>query len=534
MDVDAALSEVPVNILPLIDDTDFKTIEDAIAYNQAGMDLTWNFVTTAGAFTSTAVTPTTAGDYDWNEHTADDGMYTLEIPASGGASINNDTEGFGWFTGVCTGVLPWRGPVIGFRAAGINNALVDSAWSATRGLTGTAVPDAAANAAGGLPVSAGGSLALDTKLANTNEVTAARMGALTDWIDGGRLDVLLDAIPTTAMRGTDNASTHDAAAVLAAIQAAGTHLTLIKAVTDVIPDAGALTTIAADAARLTAARAAVLTDWIDAGRLDTILDTIASLSASSAAWGSINSGIVFRGAVSAADPGVSFTIGGLAGQGVGAFIDAATPWYAYVFRDAGGAAAAPQGEQKLVTGYTSATGLFTTEAFTTPVAVGDDVIIMSGRIAAIPEIKAVTDALPDAGALTTIGTDTARLTAARAGALTDWINGGRLDLLLDAVKAVTDALTAAAAAKLALSAGQMVTGTVSHDNTAATTTVFYCDDITEATADHYKSRLVYFTSGALAGQFTDITAYALVSGEGKFTVTALTEAPADNVTLIIV
>lgn len=29
----------------------------------------------------------------------------------------------------------------------------------------------------------------------------------TDWVDGGRLDLLLDAIPTTAMRGTDNAAT---------------------------------------------------------------------------------------------------------------------------------------------------------------------------------------------------------------------------------------------------------------------------------------------------------------------------------------
>jgi hypothetical protein len=32
------------------------------------------------------------------------------------------------------------------------------------------------------------------------------------------------------------------------------------------------------------------------------------------------------------------------------------------------------------------------------------------------------------------------ITAARMGALTDWINGGRLDLLLDAIKVVTDAL----------------------------------------------------------------------------------------------
>lgn len=37
--------------------------------------------------------------------------------------------------------------------------------------------------------------------------TEARAGALTDWIDGGRLDLLLDAIPTTPMRGTDSALT---------------------------------------------------------------------------------------------------------------------------------------------------------------------------------------------------------------------------------------------------------------------------------------------------------------------------------------
>jgi hypothetical protein len=122
-DVDTALSEVPVNLMPLLDDTDFKTRETAVAYNAAGMDLVWNFVTSAGAFTQTAVTPTTGGNYDWTHQ--GDGIYTIEIPASGGASINNDTEGYGWFTGVATGVLPWRGPVIGFRAAALNDALLD-------------------------------------------------------------------------------------------------------------------------------------------------------------------------------------------------------------------------------------------------------------------------------------------------------------------------------------------------------------------------------------------------------------------------
>src|SRR3990172_6391686 len=162
MDVDIALAEVPVNIMPLLDDTDFKTREIAIVYNAAGMDLVWNFVTTAGAFVQTAVTPPTAGNYDWTHQ--GDGMYTIEIPASGGASINNDTEGFGWFTGLVTGVLPWRGPIIGFRASGLNDALIESAWSATRGLAGTALPAAAADAAGGLPISDAGGLDLDLQI----------------------------------------------------------------------------------------------------------------------------------------------------------------------------------------------------------------------------------------------------------------------------------------------------------------------------------------------------------------------------------
>jgi hypothetical protein len=123
MVVDVALAEVPVNLLPLIDDTDFKTIEAAVAYNAAGMDLRWNFVTTAGAYTSTAVTPTSGGSYDWTHQ--GDGMYSIEVPASGGASINNDAEGFGWFSGVATGVLPWRGPVIQFSPEHIVKGTVD-------------------------------------------------------------------------------------------------------------------------------------------------------------------------------------------------------------------------------------------------------------------------------------------------------------------------------------------------------------------------------------------------------------------------
>ena len=124
MDVDVALAEVPINKVALTDDTDFKTREDALTYDQAGLDLVWNFVTSAGAYTQTAVTPTTGGgDYDWTNQA--NGMYSIGLPASAGASANNDTEGYGWFTGFATGVLPWTGPVIGFRAAALNDAMCD-------------------------------------------------------------------------------------------------------------------------------------------------------------------------------------------------------------------------------------------------------------------------------------------------------------------------------------------------------------------------------------------------------------------------
>lgn len=229
MDVDAALSEVPVNKVALIDDTDFKTREEAVTYDQAGMDLVWNFVTTAGAYTQTAVTPTTGGDYDWAHQ--GNGMYSIEITASGGASINNDTEGFGWFSGFATGILPWTGPIIGFRAAGLNNILIDSAYSATRGLTGTAVPDAVADAAGGLAISDAGGLDLDTILdvavstrlapttaARTLDVTAGGTAGI-DWnnienpttaVDLSATDIQLCDTITTYTGNTPQTADHTA------------------------------------------------------------------------------------------------------------------------------------------------------------------------------------------------------------------------------------------------------------------------------------------------------------------------------------
>ena len=119
------------------------------------------------------------------------------VKVSGDATAANNLELMYDGTGYAGGTAKLGVDVVkvsGDSTAADNLESACDNYSATRGLSGTALPAAAADAAGGLPISDGGGLALDTQLANTNEITAARMGALTDWINGGRLDLLLDAV----------------------------------------------------------------------------------------------------------------------------------------------------------------------------------------------------------------------------------------------------------------------------------------------------------------------------------------------------
>lgn len=109
-----------------------------------------------------------------------------------------------------------------------------------------------------------------------------------------------------------------------------------------------------------------------------------------------------------------------------------------------------------------------------------------------------------------------------------------VDTVADAIKVIADALGATGAARLALSAGSILPGTVDSTGFAPTTTEFEADDITEATASHFNGRVIIFTSGVLQYQACSISAYALATGRGHFTVSALTEAPGNNDTFIIV
>jgi len=244
MDVDIALAGVPVNHMPLIDSTDFVTIENAVAFDAAGMALFWHFSVTGGVTTQTAVTPTSSGVHDWTDQ-GDSGLYTLEIPASGG-TINNDTEGTGWFTGKVTGVLAWTGPKIGFRAAALNNALIDGGDVLDVNLTemggvsqsATDLKDFADAGYDPATNKVQGVVLVDTTTTNTDmrgtdsALLSADISLTAGAVDNVTLvattttntdmrgtdsaatsakqdtmETTLNAIPTTAMRGTDNAAT---------------------------------------------------------------------------------------------------------------------------------------------------------------------------------------------------------------------------------------------------------------------------------------------------------------------------------------
>ena len=129
-------------------------------------------------------------------------------------------------------------------------------------------------------------------------------------------------------------------------------------------------------------------------------------------------------------------------------------------------------------------------------------------------------------------------------------DAGGLDL--DAIKVVTDKLvftvanqvdanlkslddSVTAAGNLSKASLGIGAGTVNTDVVASTTTTFQSNDIVEADANHFIGRIITFyrSSDGLFLQATDIVDYELNGAEGKFTVTALTEAPGDGNVFVI-
>ncbi|MCK5235671.1 MAG: hypothetical protein KAR06_01700 [Deltaproteobacteria bacterium] len=160
-------------------------------------------------------------------------------------------------------------------------------------------------------------------------------------------------------------------------------------------------------------------------------------------------------------------------------------------------------------------------------------VCTEGRLAELDaaNIPADIDAIPTTAMR---GTDGANTTVPDAAGVAPTAVENRQEMdsnstQLIAIKAVTDALTAAAAAKLATSAGTIVTG-AAEAGTLSTTQM--TTDLTEATDDHYNGRIIIWTSGVLQNQATDITDYS--GATGLLTFTAVTEAPSAADSFLII
>ena len=513
LDVDVAISELPVNALPLVDDTDFKTRETAIAYDESGMDLVWHFLTPAGVYTQTAVTPTTAGVHDWAHK--GEAYFTIEMPASGG-TVNNDTEGVGWWSGVCDGVLPWTSERFCFRAAGLNNLLIEDAFSATRGLAGTALPAAAADAAGGLVISDAGGLDIDALNTNVSDIEAqigVAGAGLTDvpWNAAWDAEVQSECNDALVALGLDHLLS--AAVVGADVADNSIFAQLVSKESTADWDDFANTTDALQALR----------DRGDAAWL-----TATGFSTHSAAdvRSEMDSNSTRFAAIEGDTQDLQAQIG-TAGAGL-TNVPWNAAWDAEVQSECNDALVA-LGLDHLVS--TSVAGA----------DVADDSIIAQlvskSGTADWDDYDNATDALQ------------AQIDSRPSNFSSLSIDGnGRVDIGSWLGTAVTTSSTSAkpevdvfsvydsetAANNLSVHALTLIQCAVDNATFTATTTALETDSFTEATADHMIGRLIVWTSGVLQHQMTDITDYEQANSKGKFTYTALTDTPADNDTFLIV
>lgn len=85
-----------------------------------------------------------------------------------------------------------------------------------------------------------------------------------------------------------------------------------------------------------------------------------------------------------------------------------------------------------------------------------------------------------------------------------------------AIKAITDAIGATAAAKLAQTLGDAA-GAVPFTIAVGATNTTIATDLAEATNDHYVGRVILFKTGILAGQIVPITSYTATGGVLTYT-----------------
>lgn len=581
--VDTAVT-VPVNIAPLIDDTDFKTIEDAVAYNAAGLTLVWNFVTSAGVQTQTAVTPTnTGGNYDWSHK--GNGMYNIEIPASGGASINNDTEGYGWFSGKATGVLPWVSPIITFGPATVINSLVNGSdtlqvdatqvlgtaltegasgrlaggivkWFNVASPTGTvnSIPDAVAGSASGLAI-VGSAMTLASSAIQA--IWDAATSALTTVGSIGKL--LADSIPTIAT---------DVWAAGTRVLTAGTNIVLAKGV---------------GITGFNDLSAAQVNTEVDTALVDIGLDHLvaATVTGTDIVDNSIIARLVSSSATADWDTYVQTTdsLQAIRDRGDAAWITA-TGFSTHSAADVWSVATrvltaatnisgpiADQVWEEAIADHSGTAGS-TAEALNAAGSAGDPWVTSlpgaygAGSAGFILGTYLTGNAFTRLGApagasvsadIAAIKAETALIVADTNELQTDWVNGGRLDLIIDAILVDTAEIGVAGAgltnvpwnpawdpevqsecqdAIQVYHLHQLVVGQFTISNPGSATTTVFNTDLTAAN-DAYNDQVVKITSGALIGQVRPILDYAQTDGQITLA-EPLTGIPANGVTAVLI
>ena len=277
--VDSAIVMV---VGPCIDDTDFKTLEEAIAYNAAGMDVSLIVEKTDGTTAVTAITLTTAGTSDWTHK--DGGYYEIEVTAA-----QNAEEGIAHVRGVCTGVLPFESIHYNVVKANVYDSWIKGTDVLQTDVTQWLGTAAAPPTVAGVPevdiTHWIGTAAATPTVAGVPEVDVTHMAGgvqtvtdLKDFADAG-YDPATNKVQGVVLVDTTTTNTDlvSAASVVnewetqSQADPTGFHVNVLEigGTAQTANDNGAdINAILADTNELQG-------DWTNTGRLDTILDTIA-------------------------------------------------------------------------------------------------------------------------------------------------------------------------------------------------------------------------------------------------------------------
>lgn len=172
-------------VLRIVDSTD-GTPETGVVFNTAGIDLWYRREGAVSTdITEATLAALTTAHTDGGFLHINDGYYRLDVPD---AAFVTGVDGV-QIGGTVTGMVVF-GPYIQI-------VMLDIFDDIRAGLL--ALPNANADAAGGLVISDAGAQDFDAMNTAAIRLTAVRAAVLTDWINGGRLDAILDL---TALEAT--------------------------------------------------------------------------------------------------------------------------------------------------------------------------------------------------------------------------------------------------------------------------------------------------------------------------------------------